>query len=120
MPVSSIQPLSRCVACKKEVYPSAVTKVIAITGSPQHVALLYECEHCGNASKVVSERSDWADRQNEVTQQKSRAKIYQIELDAISSAQDLMELWASYPQPPIREEVMNACGCITCKRRLYV
>lgn len=112
--------LSKCVACQKDIYPSDVTKVVAITGSPQHVALLYMCANCGNKSKIVSERDEWTSIQNEVAYRKSSSRIYQIELDAIGSAQDLIELWASYPRPPIREEVMNTCKCKECHERLYV
>ena len=120
MPVSSIQPLSKCARCQVAVFSSAVTKVVAITGSPQHVALLYTCANCGNKSKIVSEREKWTSIQDEVTHRTSSARIYKIELDAINSAQDLIELWASYPTPAIREKVMNTCNCKTCHRRLYV
>ena len=79
-------PLSRCAYCQKDIFASAVTKVVAVTGSPQHVALLYTCASCGNKSKVVSETSNWEEIQNENAYRKSSSRIYKIELDAIGSA----------------------------------
>ena len=117
--MSSMTPLSRCAYCQTDIYANAVTKTVAITGSPQHVALLYTCLECGNKSKIVSERDEWKKVQHENSYRKSSSRVFKIELDAISSAQDLINLWASYRTPPIREEVMNKCGCKECKQRLY-
>ena len=119
MLVSLMTRLTRCAMCQTDVHASAVTKVVAITGSPQHVALLYTCAKCGNKSKVVSEIDEWEQVKHENAHRKSSSRVFKIELDAIGSAQDLINLWASYKTPPIREEVMNTCGCKECKERLY-
>ncbi len=92
-----------------------------------HLALVYKCPNCGNKSKVVAESEDWAKRQAEfqhdeaiqASAHESNLRGEQIELDVIESADDLIALWSSFKKPPIREEVMNACGCATCTRRLY-
>jgi len=102
-------------------------KSVAIIQSPQHVALVYKCSYCGNKSKVVAEQGDWENRKaalddertRRATKPKTNLRIHQIELDAIESADDLVALWASYPQPPIREAVMRKCGCEDCWKRLY-
>ena len=119
MLVSSMTRLTRCKFCQTDIHADAVTRVVAISGSPQHVALLYTCVKCGNKSKVVSEINEWESIKHENAYRASSARIYKIELDAIGSAQDLINLWASYKTPPIREEVMNTCGCKECKGRLY-
>ncbi len=102
-------------------------KTVAILQSPQHVALVYQCSHCGNKSKVVAEQADWEqrkkgldDERTERTSKRSQnTRAHEIELDAIQGPDDLIALWSSLPRAPVREETMNSCGCDECKRRLY-
>ncbi len=120
-------PLSKCTKCHEDVFPSHVFKEVIIQQSPQHVALIYECGACGNESKVVAERGDWKARREAFDRETARRTAFdetdfravEIELDAVSGADDLVALWRSLSQPPLREEVMGSCGCEECERRLY-
>ena len=122
-----MKPLSRCSNCKGQIFPDAIVKTVAIIQSPQHIALVYTCPHCGNKSKVVAEQGDWEERKEEYSKERNKSNAnseksfrgHLIELDAIHGADDLIALWNSLPEPALREAAMNKCKCDECQRRLY-
>ena len=103
------------------IWPENVIREVNIAKAPQHVALVWRCDECGTKSRVVATKESWDARQavSEEFREQRFNKMAAIELDAVESADDLVALWASLPDPPIREKVMGACGCFQCRRRLY-
>jgi uncharacterized Zn finger protein len=114
-----VEKLSSCPKCTGDIFPQDVYKTVPIQQSPQHVALVYKCPRCGTKSRAVATAEDWEDRRVKATKRKTNLRAEQIELDAVESVDDLVALWASYKNPPIREEVMFACMCPQCVERLY-
>ena len=116
--------LTRCTACQGNVTPENVVKSVVIPAAPMHIALVYKCPRCGKRERVVAETEEWkrlAELSQAITKtnDKQLSIHIQVELGAISTAQDLMDLWAAQKEPPLLEDKMGACRCDQCNWRMY-
>ncbi len=72
---------------------------------------------------MVGTRESWEqfleeDEEEEGLYQKE-LRAAEIEVGAIGSAQDLINLWHSYRRPPLMEDRMGICNCDDCNERIY-
>lgn len=115
--------LGRCSneGCQARVEVGDVYKQVPIPKSPQFVALVYECPVCGDKNKIVASMEDWAETQKRAAAardiRQNDFRVHQIELDAIEGPDDLVALWSSLLNPPLREERRGACGCPQCEEK---
>ena len=113
--------------CAGEITVPDVSKVTAIPKAPHHLALVAQCGTCQRTSQYVVERTTWEDAREKI---KTAAEIEadyvgraikaaEIELDAIETVNDLINLWASYKTPPLLEGLEGRCHCAECEKRRY-
>lgn len=120
-------PLTHCKTptCGEAITTSNVVAEQPVDGSPQHMVIVYKCSACGRTDRMVGTTASWEEFQKEeaLAQDKEEdensrtVRGAEIEMNAISSVEDLATLWRSYPNPPLREAVMNSCQCKHCKNR---
>ena len=88
-----------CDACRAQLFPQHVVGTLDIPQAPQHVALLWECPYCSASGRLAAERSAWSELLEQAvavgTQYSAVVKAGMIELDAISTVNELIALWDS-------------------------
>lgn len=115
-----MSPLTECARCQTEIWPRDVYKVTPVDKSPPYVALAYKCSECARRAYVVSTEDEWDEMDHEgLPVAETNLRVALFDLDGYEGPEDLIRFWASLWRPPIREEVMHACGCAECRRRLY-
>ena len=122
-----VSPLTHCktATCGEAITTSDVVREQPVDGSPQHMVIVYKCPSCGRTDRMVGTTASWEEFQKEELSAKNKdiaednriVRGAEIEMNAISSVEDLATLWRSYPRPPLREAVMNSCQCKDCKNR---
>ena len=113
--------LGKCRGCQSEIESSHITATQNIPKTPQFLALSYKCSNCGKKDKLVIEEQAWTALTAKAAvrgrKRKRDARIIEVELSGIHSAQDLINLWAAQKSPPLIEELRGLCGCPTCKKK---
>ena len=111
--------------CSGTIEVGHVIKVTAIPRAPAHLALIATCQECARNGQYVLERSIWDDAQETAeatphgTGEGAVMAAALIELNPVDTVDELISLWASLKHPPLIEEIKDACGCDSCRRRLY-
>ncbi len=121
----TLQPLTYCKnkACRNPITVKNVYEETEIEEAPHHIIIGYKCFNCTQEDQMVGTRESWEafleeDQEEEADYQKA-IRVAEIEVNAITSADDLVNLWHSYRRPPILEDRIGACGCPVCTERNY-
>ncbi len=120
-----LQPLTYCKnkACGKPITVKNVFEEVEIEEAPHHIIIAYKCFHCTQEDQMVGTRESWEafleDDEEEEGKYQKEIRAAEVEVNAIKSAQDLINLWHSYRRAPLFEDVMGSCQCDDCRKRIY-
>ena len=123
----SMTPLTHCknAKCREPISVKDVFEERDIKESPQHILVIFKCSQCMKVDRMVGTVHSWNAFKDEeqgerVDASQETDKTLQaaaIEVGVIEGVDDLITLWRSYQQPPMREAVMGSCQCDECKER---
>jgi len=122
---TTLQPLTYCKnqECREPITVKHVTQEREIEDAPQHIIIEFKCGYCTHEDKMVGTKKSWHDFLREEAEvdnaDEKRERVMEIELGAINSAQDLINLWHSLRRAPLLEDRIGLCTCDECKRKLY-
>ena len=111
----------QCQHCDGDLAPVDVLKWQTMDESPL-IALLLQCPHCDKKTKAVTNYEALEGAKIEASRQRfvnrNIVKKAHSDMEDLIDIAFLQEIWAH--KAPIREMVMNKCGCKECYKRLYV
>lgn len=107
--------------CRSEIETAHITQTINIPKSPQFVALAYKCHVCGKRDKIVLEEKEWESKKAlgaaRGRKRKRDARLVEVEMAGVETAQDLINIWAEAKNPPLIEELRGKCNCPSCRKK---
>jgi len=109
-----------CQFCSSQLTPSDIIKSQNVPQSTLF-ALLLKCPRCSKLTKSVTQYEDWEEAKHYSSRRRNeQRKVLEeahTELEDVVDITYLKAVWAH--SAPLREEVMNKCGCEECRKRLY-
>ena len=112
--------------CRTPIFASNVFREKIVEESPNHIVVIWKCPACGMKDRMVGTIESWKgfksqEKEEEVQPTMNRiTKGAEIEMSGIDSVDDLITLWRSYKNPPLREAVLGSCHCDECKKRRFL
>lgn len=119
----TLTPIANCM-CGAIVYSIDVFKTLSIPRTPDFVALVFKCSHCGAIDRAACELNDWHLIEAELSALQvvelgsDLIKEFVFDLDGMSS-DDVINLFSYMGQPMFVEGLKDKCSCLTCERKWY-
>jgi hypothetical protein len=95
-----------------------------VRNAPSHVVLIYRCPDCESTDRVVKTKNAWdADSEGYDASRDSmevKMKEFNLDMGLFDTVDDLVALWRSYRQPPLREGHERKCMCVDCQKKRFI